>query len=144
MHLAENQVQELFEAFGTLRAMQLVKEPGSETSRGYAFVEWADPSVTDTAIEGLNHLDLGEKKLVARRADAHRSGGAAGGGGQFPSVDAGLTGGVGVGVGVGGGGAPGMAMGGGMPAVAPPAAAPVHPTKPRAFGPRTVCCRFDV
>ena len=34
----------------------------------YAFCEYADPQITDTAIAGLNGMALGDKKLIVQRA----------------------------------------------------------------------------
>lgn len=34
----------------------------------YAFCEYADPQITDTAIAGLNGMQLGDKKLIVQRA----------------------------------------------------------------------------
>lgn len=36
--------------------------------KGVAFCEYADPSVTDIAIQGLNGMELGEKRLKVRKA----------------------------------------------------------------------------
>jgi splicing factor U2AF subunit len=36
--------------------------------KGYAFCEYADISVTDLACQGLNNMELGEKKLIVQRA----------------------------------------------------------------------------
>lgn len=40
-------VKELLSSFGQLKAFNLVKDTGSGLSKGYAFAEYADPSVTD-------------------------------------------------------------------------------------------------
>ena len=49
-----------FNAFITIR---------THGDQGYAFCEWADPSVTDKAVEGLHGLPLGaDKKLTVRHA----------------------------------------------------------------------------
>lgn len=36
--------------------------------QGYAFFEYADPSVTDVACQGLNGMELGDRYLVVQRA----------------------------------------------------------------------------
>jgi len=76
--LTENEVMELLSSFGQLKAFHLVKDRESQTSKGYAFCEWLDPNVTDTAVMGLNNLKIGEKTLTVRRA--------------MPKVDATLAG----------------------------------------------------
>lgn len=68
--LTDDQVKELLLAFGPLAGFHLVREPGSMTSKGYCFVEWADPSVGDVAIEGLHGMLIGDKALTCRRSQA--------------------------------------------------------------------------
>jgi splicing factor U2AF subunit len=67
-NLGEEQVKELLQAFGPLKAFHLVKESGMDTSKGYGFCEYMDPAVTQVACEGLNDLELGDKTLTVRRA----------------------------------------------------------------------------
>ncbi|KAF8892089.1 hypothetical protein BD779DRAFT_1610269 [Infundibulicybe gibba] len=68
-YLNEEQVMELLKSFGELRAFNLVRENGSGPSKqGFAFFEYADPSVTDVAIQSLNGMELGDRYLVVQRA----------------------------------------------------------------------------
>jgi splicing factor U2AF subunit len=67
-YLNEDQVKELLSSFGKLRAFNLVKDSATGLSKGYAFCEYADVSVTDHAIAGLNGMQLGDKKLIVQRA----------------------------------------------------------------------------
>jgi len=55
-------------SFGKLRAFNLVKDSATGLSKGYAFCEYADISITDHAIAGLNGMQLGDKKLIVQRA----------------------------------------------------------------------------
>lgn len=66
-HLTEDQVLELLQAFGKVKAFHLVKEPDSMTSKGYCFVEYVDPAVTQVATLGLNGMDLGGGKVLTAR-----------------------------------------------------------------------------
>lgn len=66
--LQDQEVIELLQTFGPLRAFHLIKDPGSATSKGYAFFEYADPDHTDPAIAGLNGMQLLDKQLTLRRA----------------------------------------------------------------------------
>jgi splicing factor U2AF subunit len=75
-HLTEDQVLELLQAFGKVKAFHLVKnEPDSLTSKGYCFVEFADPNVTPVAVIGLNGMDLGGGKVLTARVAGERSSG---------------------------------------------------------------------
>lgn len=67
-YLNEDQVKELLMSFGQLRAFNLVKDSATGLSKGYAFCEYVDVSLTDQAIHGLNGMQLGDKKLVVQRA----------------------------------------------------------------------------
>lgn len=70
-HLSDEQVKELLQAFGDLKSFHLVRDPGSDISKGYGFCEYMESDVTDKACEGLDNLELGDKKLSARRASNH-------------------------------------------------------------------------
>ncbi|KAG1655301.1 hypothetical protein FOA52_007958 [Chlamydomonas sp. UWO 241] len=54
--------------FGAIRTFELVKDRETGTSKGYGFVVYADPGVTDAAIAGLNGLKMGDRSLTVRRA----------------------------------------------------------------------------
>lgn len=55
-------------SFGQLRAFNLVKDSATGLSKGYAFCEYIDVTMTDQAIVGLNGMQLGDKKLIVQRA----------------------------------------------------------------------------
>ncbi|XP_075158400.1 splicing factor U2AF 50 kDa subunit-like [Haematobia irritans] len=67
-YLGEEQVKELLLSFGQLRGFNLVKDAATGLSKGYAFCEYVDLSLTDQAIAGLHGMQLGEKKLIVQRA----------------------------------------------------------------------------
>jgi splicing factor U2AF subunit len=61
-------VKELLTSFGPLKAFNLVKDAVTAVSRGYAFCEYLDPLITDPAIQGLNGMQLADKKLIVQLA----------------------------------------------------------------------------
>jgi splicing factor U2AF subunit len=68
-YLNEDQVIELLKSFGELRAFNLVREAGvNGTSKGFAFCEYVDPSLTELACQGLNDMELGDRRLVVQKA----------------------------------------------------------------------------
>ncbi|SPO29185.1 related to pre-mRNA splicing factor U2AF large chain [Ustilago trichophora] len=67
-YLTDDQVIELLQAFGELRAFNLVKDPGTGASKGFAFCEYVDAALTDLACQGLNGMELGDRNLVVQRA----------------------------------------------------------------------------
>ena len=67
-YLTDEQVTELLVAFGELRAFVLVKDRGTDESRGIAFCEYAEAASTEIAVQGLNGMDLGDRKLRVQKA----------------------------------------------------------------------------
>ena len=67
-YLNEDQVKELLTSFGQLRAFNLVKDSATGLSKGFAFCEYVDVTITDQAIAGLSGMQLGDKKLIVQRA----------------------------------------------------------------------------
>ncbi|AEO65473.1 uncharacterized protein THITE_2112508 [Thermothielavioides terrestris NRRL 8126] len=68
LYLTDDQVMELLVSFGKLKSFVLVKDNGTQESRGIAFLEYVDPSVTNVAIQGLNNMMLGERALKVQKA----------------------------------------------------------------------------
>ena len=52
-------MKELLTSFGDLKAFNLVKDSGTGLSRGYAFFEYLDGSVTDAVMFGVEANDAG-------------------------------------------------------------------------------------
>jgi splicing factor U2AF subunit len=78
-HLQDSQVMELLQAFGKIKAFHLVSnDPESNMSKGYCFVEYADPNITPIAVQGLNGMDIGNGKALTARLAGDRTGGAGG------------------------------------------------------------------
>jgi len=67
-NLTDDQIKEVLLPFGPIRAFHQVRDPGSITSKGYAFCEFMNPESAEVAIAGLNGLKLGEKTLNVRIA----------------------------------------------------------------------------
>ncbi|EMC95127.1 hypothetical protein BAUCODRAFT_526859 [Baudoinia panamericana UAMH 10762] len=68
-YLTEEQVQELLVSFGELKNFVLVKDAGTDQSRGIAFCEYKDAkNTTDIAVESLNGMELGDSHLKVQRA----------------------------------------------------------------------------
>ncbi|ODQ52312.1 hypothetical protein SAICODRAFT_93771 [Saitoella complicata NRRL Y-17804] len=68
-YLNDDQVLELLKSFGEIRAFQLVKDSSTQESKGFAFCEYAEASVSDIAVEGLHGMELGDRKLTVNRAN---------------------------------------------------------------------------
>ena len=72
-HLSDVQITELLEAFGKLKSLHVVRDSGSQTSKGYGFCEYEDPNCTDLACQGLNGMEIGDRQLTVRRAVAQNN-----------------------------------------------------------------------
>lgn len=88
-YLNDDQVKELLMSFGPLKAFNLVKDGATGLSKGYAFCEYADTNVTEAAIQGLNGMQLGDKKLVVQLASVGAKNAA---GGTIPGLGVQLPG----------------------------------------------------
>jgi splicing factor U2AF subunit len=67
--MTEDQVQSLLQAFGPLKAFNLVKDTANGLSKGFAFCEYANGvHDTDRAIAGLNGVEMSGKRLLVQRS----------------------------------------------------------------------------
>jgi cold-inducible RNA-binding protein len=78
----EESIRALFEPFGTVERVSLMKDRDTGRSRGFAFVEMTDSAEADRAIEGLNGNMLGGRALNVNEARPRVERGGAGGGGD--------------------------------------------------------------
>jgi splicing factor U2AF subunit len=67
-YLNEEQVMELLKAFGELKSFQLIKDSVTGLSKGFAFCEYQDPDIIDLACQGLNGMEIGDKRLIVQRS----------------------------------------------------------------------------
>lgn len=79
-YLTEEQVLELLQTFGPLRAFNLVKDNTTNMSKGFAFALYHETEATDNAIKGLHDMELVDKRLAVQRAST-------GGGVSNPGMD---------------------------------------------------------
>ncbi len=64
----EDQLKEVFEQHGTVNHVKIVTDRETGRSRGFAFVEMADDSAGESAIESLHGSMLGSRSLVVNQA----------------------------------------------------------------------------
>jgi len=78
----EDSIRALFEPYGTVESVNVVTDRDTGRSRGFAFVEMADSSEADRAINGLNGTNLGGRALNVNEArpKVDRGGSGSGGG----------------------------------------------------------------
>jgi len=95
----EEQIQELFEQYGTVDRVTLIRDRDTGQPRGFGFVEMADATEGDKAITELNGTTVGGRAITVNEARPRAERGGGGGGGR-----GGFGGGGGGGRGRGGGG----------------------------------------
>ncbi len=80
----ENDIRDLFSAFGTVTSCNLIMDRMTDRSRGFAFVEMSSPEEAEKAIAEMNGKDVAGRALTVNEAkpreDRPRGGGGGGGG----------------------------------------------------------------
>ena len=84
----DQDLRELFEAFGEVTSAKIIMDKATNRSRGFGFVEMSDDTAGKAAIEGTNGKPFHGRDLVVNEARP-RTEGAGGGGGGFRSGDRG-------------------------------------------------------
>jgi RNA recognition motif-containing protein len=72
--VTEQGLRELFMQAGNVNSVALIKEPGTQRSRGFAFVEMGSPTEVQKAIRMFNGYALNERQMavsVARPREEH-------------------------------------------------------------------------
>ena len=64
----EEQIRSLFEAYGAVDRVSLMRDRDTGRSRGFAFVEMTNAGEADKAIAGLNGTNLGGRALNVNEA----------------------------------------------------------------------------
>ncbi len=77
----ENDLQDMFAAFGPVTEVNLIMDRATGRSRGFAFVSMATPEAAQAAITGLAGKDIKGRALTVNEARPReeRSGGGGGG-----------------------------------------------------------------
>ncbi|RKT45124.1 RNA recognition motif domain-containing protein [Thiocapsa rosea] len=82
--VTDDDLREVFGAFGDLAAAEVIKDKFSGQSKGFGFVDMPNNSEADAAIKALNETDFKGRKLTVNearpRAERPRGGG---GGGRY-------------------------------------------------------------
>jgi len=79
--VGEESIKELFDKFGAVERVDVVRDRDTGQPRGFAFVEMTDNGAADRAIAELNGAILGSRAINVNEARPKGSGGGGGGGG---------------------------------------------------------------
>jgi len=101
--ITEDNLNELFSAFGEVSSAKVVMDRETGNSKGYAFVEMPNDEEAKAAISALNETELDEKNIVVKEANPpqerpKRSFNRGGGGGGFNRGGGGFNRGSGGGI----------------------------------------------
>ena len=80
----ENDLQDAFQAYGTVTDVNLITDRATGRSRGFAFVTFATPEAAKAALDALQGKDVKGRslKISEAREREDRGGGGGGGGGR--------------------------------------------------------------
>lgn len=111
--LKEEDLRELFEAYGEVSSAKLIIDRETNRSKGFGFVEMSDDESAQKAIDGLNGIEVSGRSIAVSQAEERkasggggdrRSGGGGGFGGRSSGGGGGFSRGGSSGGGYGGGG----------------------------------------
>ena len=77
----QDELQGLFERFGSVASAAVIMDRETGRSRGFGFIEMDEASAADEAIRELDGSDFGGRSLRVNEANDRRGGGGGGGGG---------------------------------------------------------------
>lgn len=77
----DDELREIFEEFGTVESVTILKDKFSGESRGFGFVDMPDKAEAEAAINGVTGRDVRGRQLKVSEAREQEQRGAGGGGG---------------------------------------------------------------
>ena len=116
--VTDSDLQQMFEAHGTVQSAQVIMDRDTGRSKGFGFVEMGSDQEAQAAIAALNGKEVDGRALTVNEARPKTEGGGGGGGGGGRGGYGGGGGGRG-GYGGGGGGGGGYGGGGRRPLLRP-------------------------
>lgn len=77
----EGTVTELFERYGSIDSVKIIKDKFDGRSKGYGFVEMPNDDEGQAAIDSLNDMEVDGRQIVVKQARPRESNNRGGGGG---------------------------------------------------------------
>jgi RNA recognition motif-containing protein len=71
----ENEIEKIFAEHGTVESVAVITDRDTGRPRGFGFVEMADDSAADAAIQALNDTAMDGRNLKVNEARPRREGG---------------------------------------------------------------------
>lgn len=66
--MSEDQLREIFEEYGTVNSVKIITDKFSGKSKGFGFVEMADDSEANQAMEELNDAEIKGRSMRVNQA----------------------------------------------------------------------------
>ena len=79
-NLSEDELRQVFEAYGEVSSVKIIKDKVTGNSRGFAFVDMPDKTQAAAAIAGTNGKEVGGRPLRVNQARERKEGMGNGGG----------------------------------------------------------------
>ncbi len=79
-NLSEDELRQVFEAYGEVSSVKIIKDKVTGNSRGFAFVDMPDKTQAAAAIAGTNGKEVGGRPLRVNQAREREEGMGNGGG----------------------------------------------------------------
>jgi cold-inducible RNA-binding protein len=79
----ENDLRDLFSAYGTVESVAVITDRDTGRSKGFGFVEFANDAEAQAAIAGLNGKEVSGRALTVSPARPKSEGGGGGGRGGY-------------------------------------------------------------
>lgn len=112
-NMSEEDLRSLFEQYGTVSTVKIVKDRETGRSRGFGFVDMPDDNEGQAALTNLYDTEVMGRKIIVNESQTKPNAGGGGGGGGFKKRSFGGGGGGGGYRKGGGGGGGGYNRGGG-------------------------------
>lgn len=68
LDIAEIELVKIFNSYGTVNTIKIVRDKKTRKCKGYAFLEMTDQAGADRAIEGLDGTPMGDRVLSVKQA----------------------------------------------------------------------------
>ena len=69
----EKQIKNIFEVYGEISSIELVKDRYTGELRGFGYIEMPEKTEAEAAIAGLNGKEFNGKRLTVNEARSHRN-----------------------------------------------------------------------
>ncbi|NJM16329.1 MAG: RNA-binding protein [Bacteroidales bacterium] len=79
-NIQNEDLQELFEEYGTVSSSKIIQDRATGKSKGYGFVEMPEDAEGTKAIKELDGAEYEGRNIVVKEANARKEGGEGGGG----------------------------------------------------------------